>query len=135
MDLAAIRVQELKGILGRAETVGLEVGMVAVGFHHSLGLHKVDAAAVVEIGLLGIVVVAVVGNWRRTAGNSEAVKKVAVVEQDSMRAVPVAAGPVGNAVSAAGFRVPLVGSGRSFAAVEASGPILAVVSRVNLIIG
>src|SRR5262249_23128148 len=129
------------------EMMGLELGIVAVELHRSLGPQKADAVAVkvtavVEIGLpvtvvvvvelrlegtvvvdeiglpvtvvvdeIGLLVtvvvdeiglpVTVVGNWHQIAGSFEAVKKVAVVEQDSMRLVLVAAGPVGIAVSAA----------------------------------
>ena len=125
------------GILGQAEMMGLELGIVAVELHRSLGPQKADAVAVkvtavveiglpvtaaaaaaaaaavvvvvvVEIGLPVTVVVdeiglpvTVVGNWHRIAGSFEAVKKVAVVEQDSMRLLLVAAGPIGIAVSAA----------------------------------
>src|SRR5438046_7456782 len=104
--------------------MGLEVGIVVVELHRSFGPHKVDAAAVkvtavVEIGLL----VTVVGNWDRTAGSFEAVKKVAVVEEDSMSVVLVAAGPVGNAVSAVALRVPSVEWRLPSAATHASRPI------------
>jgi hypothetical protein len=82
-DLAVLLVQGLKGILRQAEMMGLELGIVVVELHRSFGPHVVDAVAVkvtavVEIGLP----VTVVGNWHRIAGNFEAVKKVAVVEED-----------------------------------------------------
>ena len=125
MELAALLVQELKGILDQAEMVGLELRIVAVEFHRNLGLHKVDVVAVkvtavvvvVEIGQL----VTAVGNWHRIAGSFEAVKKVDIVE-DSMRVVLVAVAPVGIAVSAAGSRVPLVGLRLPSVVVEVSEP-------------
>jgi hypothetical protein len=104
--------------------MGLELGIAVVELHRSFGPHKADAAAVkatavVEIGLP----VTVVGNWHRTAGNFEAVKKVAVVEEDSMSVVLVAAGRVENAVSAVALRVPSVGWRLPSAATHASRPI------------
>jgi hypothetical protein len=128
VELAALLVQELKGILDQAEMVGLELRIVAVEFHRNLGLHKVDVVAVkvtaaavvvvvVEIGQL----VTAVGNWHRIAGSFEAVKKVDIVE-DSMRVVLVAVAPVGIAVSAAGSRVPLVGLRLPSVVVEVSEP-------------
>lgn len=132
VDLAALLGQDLKDILGQVEMVDPELGIVAVEFRRSLGLRKEDSAVVkvaavgkmaavvvvVEIGL----VVTVVGNWHRTAESFEAVKKVAVVEQDSMKTVLVAVGPVENAVSAAGSRIHLVGLRVPSAAAEVSGP-------------